>query len=575
MKKTGFCLVAVILTLCLTGTLFGQVYSKYNALYSVTPDLVDEPCDMVIDESGKAVVVGVVSNGPVQQQDAAIVKFNAMGGVIWSEFHGTESDDHAQAVDIDANGNLYVAGRYGDSGELFLLKYTSSGMILWEKKYALFSSLDAAIDLVVNDQTQQVVICTHDRPNLVDDEDVLVLFYTLDGTLAYERTYEGAAVEDDAALACVYENTRLYVTGYTSTTAGNTDVLALCYDDEGTLLWDTSHDSAGRNDCGNAICLDDSGNVGIAGSITNSSGDKDALVLRLNGSDGSPIADSKWAGDSGDEDKLVSIACDGDDNLIAVGHADMQGTSMDWLILCTDDLGDIYCSLTRDGVGSQSDIAKDVLVTDPDHIYILGHEEVASGTDIVLAAFDQSLAEQWKHRYTHPGYSEDDAVAMAIDDRGYFHVLGVADADGANGSVDEDWFLTKIAPNSLTSDVSVLFWDTGGKVKFTLHAGEEYANRTYLMLVTASGNEPGMLLPHGADMLPLNWDIMTEIGFGLATTPVFDKFFGQLYPDGGNNATVNTFGPLPPEAVGVKLHFCFGLMHPWDFGSNAVTVKIM
>lgn len=107
----------------------------------------------------------------------------------------------------------------------------------------------------------------------------------------------------------------------------------------------------------------------------------------------------------------------------------------------------------------------------------------------------------------------------------------------------------------------------GGAIRFTLDAGAANAGRTYYILGSVTGTEPGTPLPGGYATLPLNWDIFTDIALSLINTAFFNNFYGTLNADGVSVAVFNTNGPLP-SAVGVVMNFAYTLTSPYDFVSN-------
>jgi len=116
---------------------------------------------------------------------------------------------------------------------------------------------------------------------------------------------------------------------------------------------------------------------------------------------------------------------------------------------------------------------------------------------------------------------------------------------------------------------------TGGEVEFMLYAGSYNANRMYIMLIGMSGMSPGTALPGGYQTLPLNFDLLTEIGIVLLNTPVFNNFMSLLDVNGFAKATFNTCEPLLPGLVGSKFSFAYALNNPWDFASGAKNVEIV
>ncbi|MBU0755634.1 MAG: right-handed parallel beta-helix repeat-containing protein [Planctomycetes bacterium] len=127
----------------------------------------------------------------------------------------------------------------------------------------------------------------------------------------------------------------------------------------------------------------------------------------------------------------------------------------------------------------------------------------------------------------------------------------------------------------LTADKSTLSEFSGGRIDFTLNGGYSNPHRTYLLLGTVSGTEPGYLLPGNLAVLPLNWDAFTDaIIMNIDAPSPFESFLGTLDAAGRGAAWIET-PPLPPGLVGIKLHFAYCLNHPFDFVSNPFEIEIV
>jgi hypothetical protein len=127
----------------------------------------------------------------------------------------------------------------------------------------------------------------------------------------------------------------------------------------------------------------------------------------------------------------------------------------------------------------------------------------------------------------------------------------------------------------LEADNDKISESTGGTVQFTLDAGITNANRSYLILGSASGTEPGTPLPGGMATLPLNWDVFTGLVINLINTPIFYDFMGMLDAAGMAAATFDTLGPLPSGSAGLIFNFAYALNNPWNFVSNPVPIEII
>ena len=131
-------------------------------------------------------------------------------------------------------------------------------------------------------------------------------------------------------------------------------------------------------------------------------------------------------------------------------------------------------------------------------------------------------------------------------------------------------------PHYLWADGETLSAAAAGTVNFSIEAGSDNANRTCLLVGSASGDTPGTLLPGGQATIPLNRDWFTDFVLPRLNTPMFTGFYASLDGSGSGTAALNTFGPLPGVIpVGSSLHFAFALAGPWDFVSNSLEIEIV
>ena len=129
-------------------------------------------------------------------------------------------------------------------------------------------------------------------------------------------------------------------------------------------------------------------------------------------------------------------------------------------------------------------------------------------------------------------------------------------------------------PHTLFTDTDEISEATGGTANLTLAAGSTNANRKYLLLGSMSGTEPGIPLPGGNAVLPLNWDLFTNVVLSMLNTSVFTDFMGYLDGSGSGMAQLN-LPPLGSGYAGLKMYFAYCLNGPYDFASNPVTIEIV
>src|SRR5690606_9918666 len=78
--------------------------------------------------------------------DAFLVKLSPEGKVLWARRGGGAAVDSARDLAMDASGNIYVTGRFGETAtfgastltsvgrnDVFLVKYSPEGEVLWAR----------------------------------------------------------------------------------------------------------------------------------------------------------------------------------------------------------------------------------------------------------------------------------------------------------------------------------------------------------------------------------------------------------------------------------------------------------
>lgn len=123
-----------------------------------------------------------------------VVKYDENGNCIWAERAGAGDNDHSVAVDVDANGIIYVGGHYHSGsfvfgndtlvnqgqGDIYLLVYDANGNQLWGKSaggieqdfgYGVF--VDAAGNIYLSGMFQSLSVSfgayTFNNSNVNDD----------------------------------------------------------------------------------------------------------------------------------------------------------------------------------------------------------------------------------------------------------------------------------------------------------------------------------------------------------------------------------------------------------------------
>lgn len=149
---------------------------------------------------------------------------------------------------------------------------------------------------------------------------------------------------------------------------------------------------------------------------------------------------------------------------------------------------------------------------------------------------------------------------------------GIADS----GVVDMGYHYGPYEPFTLSVEGYEIPENMGGSMILVLNAGFDFSARNYLIFGGVTGTAPGTPFPGGQVVLPINWDLFTNVVIAHANQPIFQNFMGQLNSVGKASAKLNT--PPITGLAGIKMCFAYGLvdsMGMWDFASNAVEIEVI
>ena len=265
----------------------------------------------------------VVNDGTVNSAaDAVTITAISNSGTLDDTFDGDGIVGHDYAygnsIALDSTGNLYVTGysytTHPSDGNMTIWKYKSDG------------TLDTS--------------------------------FNGDGIVMHPMA-EGKSIASDSA-------GNVYVTGYSDNGAGDSDMVIWKYRSDGTL--DTTFGSdgtvihngaAGGNgtDIGNAIALDNAGNIYVTGYSDNETGNKDMVTWKYRsdgtldttfGGDGIIVHNGAAGGDGFDAGK--AIALDSAGNIYVAGLSRLSSTEVAMVIWKYRSDGTLYTPFDGDGI---------------------------------------------------------------------------------------------------------------------------------------------------------------------------------------------------------------------------------
>ena len=388
---------------------------------------------VVTDSSGNVYVTGGTKGGldgntSAGNTDLFVLKYNSSGTKQWTKQLGSSGRDSANAIAIDSSGNLYVAGiTYGgldwntNSGanDLFVVKYNSSGTKQWTEQLGTPSS-DAA-NAVATDSSGNVYVAGVTYGVLGDqnkgNSDLFVVKYNSSGTKQWTEQ-NGTDRWDEARGVVTDSSGNVYVVGGTKgaklngvNKRGMTEAFVIKYNSSGKRQW-TKLLGTWRKDFANAVAIDSSGNIYVAGATERDLEDeprkdfagKDDLFVVKYDSKGK----KKWTKQLGTKrnDRATGVATDSSGNIYVTGYTywgldgNTYAGSSDAFVVKYLDNG--TKQWTKQFGTSSTDLADGVATDSSGNVYVVGYtyggldgNTNTGASDIFVVKYNSSGTKQW------------------------------------------------------------------------------------------------------------------------------------------------------------------------------------
>ncbi|HZV82828.1 MAG TPA: fibronectin type III domain-containing protein, partial [Geobacteraceae bacterium] len=321
-KKWRQALLIAALTLSFAATAFARGGDPITPFPLTDPlGAKQEAKSMAVDSDGNIIVAGYTNSGGMNN-DYQLTKFKADGsGVAWrATFDKSGGDDQVTAVAVDGNNNIIVTGTVwnGSNTDIHTIKYDPDGSLLWQHTWSGTAGADVATAIAV-DGFNNIYVAGY-TANTSGNDDFLILKYPPAGaTPAWQEIWNSSYNSNDRIAAIIAGADGIAVTGASSKSGTDFDILTRKYGIDGSLTWEQRRASAGGgDDRGVAIAMDPSGNVIVAGSLNNGTNSDIYTVKYAATSPGAPVWEKIYAGSSNDEPRAVWV--DGADDVYVTGY---------------------------------------------------------------------------------------------------------------------------------------------------------------------------------------------------------------------------------------------------------------
>jgi outer membrane protein assembly factor BamB len=284
----------------------------------------DDPLAVAVDASGNAVVTGT-STGNGSGFDYYTAKYAAAtGALLWERrYNGPgNNSDLAHAAAVDPEGNVVVTGSstgLDGNGNCYTAKYAASdGALLWERRYSGPSNGSDAVAVAI-DGNGNVVVTGTSRGNGTGLDYYTARYAAADGTLLWEKRYNGPANLDDRAVSVAVDASgNVVVTGYSpgdfdpfSGTFPNQYYTAKYAAADGALLWE-QRNPKGMDAIAQAVVVDSRGNAIVTGTVSFFSFGRvtsDYYTSKYAAADGAVLWEKRYDGPANGKDAISTSHC--------------------------------------------------------------------------------------------------------------------------------------------------------------------------------------------------------------------------------------------------------------------------
>lgn len=284
---------------------------------------VDIPFSIKYTTDGGSIVAGYTDSkdGDISPQpnreywDLWVVKLDRCGAIQWERSFGGSNYESARDVVQTADGGYIIAGEtnstdggvvagYGSTKDIWILKLSATGNLLWQKRYG-GSGLDIAnhIHLLNDGSFYLLASSSSNNGNITGNHgtagytDGVLMKLDAAGNIQWSRCFGGSKNEELLDMEII--NGRTYLAGYANSTDGdippqqkNYDVWLLALDANGNKIYSKVYGGS-QNDVAYSMTRGNNGSITLAGyttsddaDVSGAKGSQDYWVININPANG-------------------------------------------------------------------------------------------------------------------------------------------------------------------------------------------------------------------------------------------------------------------------------------------------
>ncbi|MEZ4821934.1 MAG: T9SS type A sorting domain-containing protein [Ignavibacteria bacterium] len=344
------------------------------------------------------------------------------------------SNNNADKSAMDKFGNFIVAGRSEitdtSSTDLIILKYSSSGNLLWESRYnGPANNTETFKDMVLDDSCNIYVTCSSFEGAALGNINWVTLKYSPNGVLLWKQSLDWTLHKEDVPFSITLDNqNNLFVAGYVWAPPlpyQNFDIAIAKYNGiTGDLIWTNSYNCYEfYPEWGYSVTADDSGNAYVSGySKRQSNPSQNVIVTIKYDSSGNQIWIREFLRATAEYAIPMYSEIDNENNTVICGN---YNGNTDFVTLKYNPQGDLLWSKYFNGIGNNIDICNAMYIDNGSYIYICGRSvNSGTGTDLLLIKYKPDGDTSFVRYFDSGNNLPDEANAIGLDSVGNVYLTG-------------------------------------------------------------------------------------------------------------------------------------------------------
>ena len=235
------------------------------------------------------------SRNASNNDDLFLAKFNSNGILKWSQIYdgGVSADDFGSALQYDNLSNsIYVAGatgvQYYTDFDFITIKYDSTGSQQWLRKYnGVGNGNDQVFDMKLDAQ-KNIYITGYSYGNMWD-YDYTLIKYNSSGAQMWVATYDNGGTDISNSIA-IDSSCNIYVFGESNgASSTSADYALVKFDSSGQQIWNIRYNgTASYYDYGAIVALYNNSNIYVTGWSDGINSSSDFLTIKYSQATGLP-----------------------------------------------------------------------------------------------------------------------------------------------------------------------------------------------------------------------------------------------------------------------------------------------